>query len=192
LTRLWTLGGLSLLLLASICYDVAAGVAADGSGSDERLSTQEQDAHKRESRGILLRSWRNIQTRNREQTQPALLMDNSNVYARPWAGRQSDSVPIMLSSLPVAMKIALLQRLTGHDKRTPNSRAFLGQYTLQDTRSLIMQMIQVIQTVSSLKLNFKFLLAAVHQCNNKNHVETLKCIFNERRFILKKPPTSAN
>ena len=152
---------------------MAAGEAADGSGSDERLSTQEQDAHKRESRGILLRSWRNIQTRNKEQTQPALLVDNSNVYARPW-GRQSDSVPIMLSSLPVAMKIALLQRLTGHDKRTPNSRAFLGQYLLQHTWSLIMQMIQVIQTVSSLKLNFKYLLAAVHQCNNKHHVESFE------------------
>ena len=80
------------------------------------LIDDDEEPMLRQSRGLVLRSWRSA---NLQGDQPAGL-PSQKVLA------EQHREPPLLYGLPFSMKFALLQRLAGHDKRTPNSKAFLG------------------------------------------------------------------
>lgn len=74
----------------------------------------------RQTRGLVLRSWRGAQhTENQgtEKNPPTKSIEPI---------KPSPREAMVLAGLPISMRLVLLQRLTGYDKRTPNSKAFLG------------------------------------------------------------------
>lgn len=74
----------------------------------------------RQTRGLVLRSWRGAQQTEHQATEknpPPKLIEP--ILPSP---REA----MVLAGLPISMRLVLLQRLTGYDKRTPNSKAFLG------------------------------------------------------------------
>lgn len=97
--------------------------------TNDVTNNPDEESFGRQTRGLLLRSWRNIQ----QQQQSPQMDDNKQgaVKAEPLLSPgplHRDPIPAanLLAGLPVSMKLVLLQRLTGHDKRTPNNKAFLG------------------------------------------------------------------
>ncbi len=92
----------------------------------------DKEALDRHSRGLVLRSWRNAHQVDDQQSNSKVLdsTKGNNMLTHGALHRDliggSTSSGNFLSNLPVSMKLMLLQRLTGHDKRTPNSKAFMG------------------------------------------------------------------
>lgn len=93
----------------------------------------DKEALDRHSRGLVLRSWRNAHQVDDQQSNSKVLdstkgnnMLTQGALHRDLIGGSAASSGNFLSNLPVSMKLMLLQRLTGHDKRTPNSKAFMG------------------------------------------------------------------
>lgn len=75
----------------------------------------------RKTRGLVLRSWRGAQ---QTEQQLAEKSPPSPRVIEPILPSPREAM--VLAGLPISMRLALLQRLTGYDKRTPNSKAFLG------------------------------------------------------------------
>jgi hypothetical protein len=82
--------------------------------------TDDDEPMARQTRGLVLRSWRNAQ----QQTEHSADKNPSTKVAEPNLPTQKE--PMVFSGLPISMRLVLLQHLAGYDKRTPNSRAFLG------------------------------------------------------------------
>lgn len=106
------------------------------------MKPDDQESLDRQSRGILLRSWRSVQQLD-QQKQPLLQQKlNKASWDKGEAASLLSPGPMhretagsLLAGLPVSMKLVLLQRLTGHDKRAPNSKAFLGMRGKKDINS---------------------------------------------------------
>ena len=91
--------------------------------AEDLTSNPDEESLGRETRGLLLRSWRNAQQpakMDQKANKPEALLSPGPLH------RISSQTSNLLAGLPVSMKLVLLQRLTGHDKRTPNNKAFLG------------------------------------------------------------------
>lgn len=78
----------------------------------------------RQTRGLVLRSWRNAQQQQQQQTEQGADKDPSTKMAESILSQPKEAM--VLAGLPISMRLVLLQRLAAHDKRTPNGRAFLG------------------------------------------------------------------
>lgn len=101
------------VLMAVLAYCQPAYGAATAVTDDDELMA-------RQTRGLVLRSWRNAQ----QQTDPSADKTPSAKVAEPILASQKEAM--VFNGLPISMRLVLLQHLAGYDKRTPNSRAFLG------------------------------------------------------------------
>lgn len=84
------------------------------------VTTDDDELMARQTRGLVLRSWRNSQ----QQAEQSADKNLSTKMVDPNLPTPKEAM--VFSGLPISMKLVLLQRLAGYDKRTPNSRAFLG------------------------------------------------------------------
>ncbi|KAK4008638.1 hypothetical protein OUZ56_013771 [Daphnia magna] len=84
------------------------------------VTTDDDEIMARQTRGLVLRSWRNSQ----QQAEQSSDKNPSSKVPDPILPMPKEAM--VFSGLPISMKLVLLQRLAGYDKRTPNSRAFLG------------------------------------------------------------------
>lgn len=108
------------VLLMVFAYCQPASAAATAATDDDEMMT-------RQTRGLVLRSWRNAQQQQTEPQQQQNSADknpSAKVAAEPILPPPKEA--IVFSGLPISMRLVLLQHLAGYDKRTPNSRAFLG------------------------------------------------------------------
>ena len=105
------------VMVIAICCVMSGGWAVL---ADEEMTQDGGVPLKREARGILLNSWRNIQ---QKQEQPA---KQKPLPAVDPLMIPSSNGPMLFSNLPVSVQLALLQRLSSNEKRTPNAKAFLG------------------------------------------------------------------
>lgn len=100
---------MGVLMVAFACCRATATA-----GDDQVLS--------RHRRGLVLRSWRGVQHQHQSDDSDERITLPKIV--EPILPSSRDAM--VLAGLPISMKLVLLQRLTGYDKRTPNGKAFLG------------------------------------------------------------------
>lgn len=117
--KFWAIVGVILVV-------TIIGCKAD-TGSTQGDTDEPMD---RQSRGLLLRSWRNAQNKQQQQEQDAAesqenkkLTENNILSPGPL---HRDLTSHILAGMSAPMRLVLLQRLTGYDKRTPNGKSFLG------------------------------------------------------------------
>ena len=81
------------------------------------MTTDDEEIMPRQTRGLVLRSWRNAQQTEQAGEKKAKMVES--IQSQP-------KEAMVFAGLPISMRLVLLQRLVAHDKRTPNSKAFLG------------------------------------------------------------------
>ena len=107
---------------------IIGGCYGDGStGEDQSLDGDDDEPmDARQTRGIFLRSWRNVQQKQQPDDQEQQQENKNSEPILSPVPLHRDLTSHILSGMSAPMRLVLLQRLTGYDKRTPSGKSFLG------------------------------------------------------------------